>query len=168
MAEVIKHGLLADEGLLDFELWKSDRHELIRRAIRVKVDIVQQDPYEKNVRAHLNLGHTFAHAIEQVSGYSWSHGEAVSVGLLAAARLSYALGLCDAALVERVDLCLSAVGRVRRLDDLDPESLYAAMSTDKKWQGGHSRFVLLKGIGQPVIVEDVPPELVVDVLNQLR
>jgi 3-dehydroquinate synthase len=169
MAEVIKHGFLADESLLDSALWKPECvPELVRRAVQVKVDVVQKDPYEKNIRAHLNLGHTFAHAVEQVSGYSWPHGEAVGFGLVAAARLSHALNLCDAALSERVEQIVTKIGLPTRLNGLDPESLYAAMSTDKKWQGGHSRFVLLRGICQPVIVEDVPPEVAVDVLAQLR
>jgi 3-dehydroquinate synthase len=169
MAEVIKHGFLADESLLDSALWNLDcAPELVRRAVQVKVDVVQQDPYEKNIRAYLNLGHTFGHAVEQVSGYAWPHGEAVGVGLVAAARLSYALNLCDSSLTERVEQIVKAVGLPTHLNNLDPESLYAAMATDKKWQGGHSRFVLLRALGQPSIVEDVPPEAVIEVLSQLR
>lgn len=175
MAEVIKHGFLADDELINLALslnpasvYGGGVSELVRRAVQVKVDVVQQDPYEKNIRAHLNLGHTFAHAVEQVSGYSWPHGEAVGIGLVAAAHLSRALKLCDEALAQRVEQTIKAVGLPTRLNGLDPEALYAAMSTDKKWQGGHSRFVLLRGICQPTIVEDVPPEIVVDVLAHLR
>ncbi len=175
MAEAIKHGFLADEGLLELieahfhEFTTSDIvDELIRRAVQVKVDVVRQDPFEQNIRAHLNLGHTFAHAIEQVSGYSWLHGEAVGVGLLAAARLSRTLGLCEDALVERVRNILDVVGLPMQIGNLDIEAIYAAMATDKKWQNGHSRFILLKGIGQPLIVEDVPVEKIMNVLSSLR
>ncbi len=170
MAEVIKHGLLADAGLLSPAfLCSPDRvGELLRRAIQVKVDIVQADPYEQNIRAHLNLGHTFAHAIEQVSGYRWLHGEAVAVGLLAATRLSYHLGLCDESLLHLVQDILAEVGLPIRLNGLHEENVYAAMATDKKWKGGHSRFVLLRKIGEPVIVEDVPRETVIAVLETLR
>jgi 3-dehydroquinate synthase len=169
MAEVIKHGFLADESLLESELWKPEcASELVRRAVQVKVDVVQRDPFEKNIRAHLNLGHTFAHAVEQVSGYSWPHGEAVGVGMIAAVRLSYALNLCDEAFVQRVEQIIRNVGLPAHLHGLDPEALYAAMNTDKKWQGGHSRFVLLRGIGQPAIIEDVPPGIVLDVLAHLQ
>ena len=169
MAEVIKHGLLADEGLLDPALHIPERAaELVRRAVRVKVDIVQQDPYEKGIRAHLNLGHTFAHAIEQVSGYTWLHGEAVAVGLSAAARLSHRLGLCEDALPDRLDGVLSQVGLPSRLNGLPSESIYAAMGTDKKWRGGHCRFVLLREVGEPVVVEDVPKADVIHVLDELR
>jgi shikimate kinase/3-dehydroquinate synthase len=140
---------------------------LVRRAVQVKVDVVQQDPYERGVRAHLNLGHTFAHAIERVSNYSWLHGEAVGVGLVAAARLSYALGLCDSALAEEVEDIVDKVGLPTRLGDLDPEALFAAMGTDKKWQAGHSRFVLLRGMCQPEIVEDVSKTTVIQVLQEM-
>jgi 3-dehydroquinate synthetase len=168
MGEVIKHGLLADEGLLDPAMWAKDHAvELVRRAVQVKVDVVQQDPYERGVRAHLNLGHTFAHAIERVSNYSWLHGEAVGVGLVAAARLSYALGMCDSGLAEEVEDIVNKVGLPTRLGKRDPEVLFAAMGTDKKWQAGHSRFVLLRGMCQPEIVEDVPKATVIQVLQEM-
>ncbi len=168
MGEIIKHGLLADEGLLAPEMWAKDRAaELVRRAVQVKVDVVQQDPYERGVRAHLNLGHTFAHAIERVSNYSWLHGEAVGVGLVAAARLSYALGMCDSALAEEVENIVDKVGLPTRLGKLDPAALFAAMGTDKKWQAGHSRFVLLRGMCQPEIVEDVSKATVIQVLQEM-
>lgn len=171
MAEVFKHFLLSDQKSDFGDRSLEDIAQLqllVSQAVQVKVDIVQRDPYEKNIRAHLNLGHTFAHAIEQVSGYQWPHGEAVGVGLLAAARLSNKLGLCGAGLVEQVGSILTLIGLPTSTGSLDPEALYAAMATDKKWQGGRSRFVLLKGVGKPVIVEDVPVEAVTEVLNSLR
>jgi 3-dehydroquinate synthase len=170
MAEVIKHGLLADVELLNPDLLCAPRriNDLVRRAIRVKVDIVQADPYEQNIRAHLNLGHTFAHAIEQASGYRWLHGEAVAVGLLAAVRLSLALELCDEELVERVQSSLALFELPRTIGDLDPGAICAAMATDKKWKDGHSRFVLLRRIGEPVIEEDVSMETVIEVLETLK
>ncbi|HLV34431.1 MAG TPA: 3-dehydroquinate synthase [Spirillospora sp.] len=169
MAEVIKHGLLADPVLLDTSLHNRERAaELVRRAVQVKVDVVQQDPYEKGIRAHLNLGHTFAHAIEQVTQYRWPHGEAVGVGLLAAAQLSSVLSMCDSGLPEMVEDILATTGLPRRLNGLDADAIYAAMATDKKWQNGRSRFVLLRGIAQPEIVEDVPKAAVIDVLRRLK
>jgi 3-dehydroquinate synthase len=165
-AEVIKHGFLADPGLLDMAHPSANPEMMVARAVKVKVDIVEQDPYEQNVRAHLNLGHTFAHAIEQASGYRWAHGEAVGFGLVAAARLSAALGLWDdSGYTERI---ACRIGLPVRLEDLEPEAIYTAMATDKKWQGGHSRFVLLEGIGKPTIVPDVPKSTVIEVLEALR
>lgn len=170
LAEVIKHGLLADDGLLDPSFLQNPERlpEMIQRAIQVKVDVVQQDPYEQNIRAHLNLGHTFAHAIEQVSGYNWLHGEAVAVGLLAAARLSYALGLGSKSLPDEIYAILKAVGLPRQLGWLNVEPVYAAMATDKKWQGGCSRFVLLRDFGAPCVVENVPKQEVIKVLDSLK
>lgn len=170
MAELIKHGLLADPHLLDMAVngHAEDRVELVRRAIQVKVDVVMEDPYERGIRATLNLGHTFGHAIERVTNYGWLHGEAVAVGLVAAARLSHALGMADAALPEQVERILTTVGLPVRLGDLDAEALYAAMGTDKKWQSGKSRFILLRSVGHAEIVNDVPKDAVVDVLRGLN
>lgn len=169
MAEVIKHGLLADPALLDVDLHTPERaSELIRRAIQVKVDVVQVDPFEKGIRAHLNLGHTFAHAIERVTQYQWPHGEAVGVGLLAAAWLSYALSLCPGDLPEQVEDLLATTGLPRRLNGVDPAAIVAAMATDKKWQNGRSRFVLLRGVGQPDIIEGVAETAVLEVLRRLQ
>lgn len=175
-AEILKHGLLADPGLLEAVAAlaalpspsPADFAAVIRQAVAVKVDVVQRDPYEQNIRAHLNLGHTFGHAVEQVSGYAWRHGEAVGVGLVAAARLSHALAMIPAALADQVEGLVRAVGLPTRIGALDVEAIYAAMATDKKWRAGKSRFVLLRGIGQPEIVAGVPPETVIAVLDSLR
>jgi len=169
MAEVIKHGLLADPVLLELAPnYRQHIDEIIRRAIQVKVDVVEADPYEQGIRAHLNLGHTFAHAIEQVSGYAWLHGEAVGVGLIAAAVLSARLGMCAPDLPEQVEGLIGGIGLPTRMGDMDAEAVYAAMATDKKWSGGKSRFVLLEGIGKPKIVTDVPKEDVIAVLEQIK
>ncbi len=169
MAEVLKHGLLADAALLDPHLWQPTQAEtLITRAVQVKVNVVQQDPYEQNIRAHLNLGHTFAHAFEQVSAYTIPHGEAVAIGLVAAARLSAAVGLCDRQLPEYVEQLVQHAGLPTRLNGLTPQAVLDAMSTDKKWQSGRSRFVLLRAAGQPTIMENVPSNLVLDVLSSLN
>ena len=169
MAEVIKHGLLADPSLLDPARWTPERsEELITRAVRVKIDVVEQDPYEKNIRAHLNLGHTFAHAVENVSHYAWAHGEAVGIGLVAAGKLSHRLGLCGADLPALIEDTVAELGLPTRLGGLDVAALWAAMSTDKKWQAGKSRFMLLKGAQQPVIVDGVSSEDVMAVLNEVQ
>lgn len=180
LAEVIKHGLLADAALLgQVEVLVSQGltgvqqpslqvlAEVVRRAVQVKVDVVQQDPFEHGIRAHLNLGHTFGHAIEQVSQYRWMHGEAVGIGLVAAARLSAALHLCPSDLPDRVEAIVRAADLPTWLD-LEPKAVLAAMATDKKWRAGQSRFVLLEDIGRPVIAADVPASAVLDVLESLR
>lgn len=168
MAEVLKHGLLADPELLNPELWSPERApEMIRRAVQVKIDVVERDPYEKSIRAHLNLGHTFAHAIESVTQYTWAHGEAVGLGLVAAGRLSRNLGLCDASVSALIEDVVSEAGLPTRMSGIDPASLWAAMATDKKWLAGTSRFVLLKDLQQPIIVEGVSREDVIAVLKEV-
>lgn len=185
MAELIKHGLISKPDLLERALklhappnWLNDHSvnprayfaglaDLLPDAIQVKIDIVQADPYEQNIRAYLNLGHTFAHAIEQVSGYAWPHGEAVGVGLMAAALLSHRLGLCDEDVVLATRDALRAVALPERIPGFDPEAIYAAMATDKKWHNGRPRFVLLRAIGHPEIVEDVSSQDVLPVLQRL-
>lgn len=169
MAEVIKHGLLADAELLDPALHSRDKAPaLVKRAVQVKVDLVQRDPFERNVRAWLNLGHTFAHAIELVSEFRWPHGEAVGAGLVAAARLSHAIGLCSAALADQVEACVAGAGLPVRLGGMDAEAICAAMATDKKRRAGRVRFVLLRALHDVTLVDDVPMAAVVEVLNGMQ
>jgi 3-dehydroquinate synthetase len=141
---------------------------LVRSAVQVKVDVVQQDPYEKGIRAYLNLGHTFGHAIEQVTNYQWMHGDAVGFGLLAAAKLSHKLDMIDESLVQRVETIGREMGFPQSIGDIDPTAIWDAMATDKKWKGGKSRFVLLKGMCQPTLVEGVDRATVIAVLESLR
>ncbi len=171
MAEVIKHGLLADTTLLNPELWTLERaDELVTRAVQVKVNVVQIDPYEDGIRAHLNLGHTFGHAIEQVSGYRWFHGEAVGVGLVAAALLSHRIGLCGANVPKEVQRLVEEIGLPTSIGVLDPKEIYRAMAWDKKWvwHKKQPRFVLLEDIGKPTIVDNVSEADVIAVLETLQ
>ncbi|MBL8133678.1 MAG: 3-dehydroquinate synthase [Anaerolineae bacterium] len=171
MAEIIKHGLIADPILLDLISRRASLEhdaELIRRAVQVKIDVVQQDPYEQGIRAYLNLGHTFGHAIEQASGYALAHGEAVGIGLVAAALLSARLGMIDAGLVDEVRRLVTLVGLPTRMGALDPEVVYDFMRSDKKKKAGKLRFVLLSGIAQPQIAADVDVQDVLAVLTELR
>ena len=134
MAEVVKHGLIANPALLDTELWSREQAEiLVRQAVQVKIDIVEVDPYERGIRAHLNLGHTFGHAIEKATDYAIPHGEAVAIGTVKAARLSRNLGLIDDGLVERI---LKIMWRLQLPTDiaLDPERWYAANGDRQKME----------------------------------
>lgn len=168
LAEVIKHGLIADPSLLEPGDYLNPTPDFVRRAVQVKIDVVEKDPYEQNIRAWLNLGHTFAQAIEPVSGYQWRHGEAVAVGLVGAARLSVAHGLCDATLADQVERWVREAGLPVSYADFDPRDLRAAMNYDKKRQGSTVRFVLLRGVGQPGIYDDVPDGAILSVLESLR
>ncbi len=165
MGEVIKHGLLANPALLSDDMPLETR---IREAVQVKIEVVQRDPYEAGERAHLNLGHTFGHAIEHVSGYTWRHGVAIAVGLVGAIRLSQRLGLVGAELVDAVEEWVQDADLPIRYQSLSPQAIWEAMHTDKKWRDGRSHFVVLRGIGKPDVVRDVPREMVMAVLEELR
>lgn len=168
MAEVIKHGLIADPKLLEPAVHtRNNAAELVRRAVQVKVDVVQQDPYEHGVRQYLNLGHTFGHAIEHVTNFGVPHGQAVAMGMVAAAELSHRLGLCPADLPGHVRAILQDVGLPISVPTLSGEALWQAMFRDKKWRDGRSRFVLLEAIAKPKVIEDVDGGIVIKVLEEL-
>ncbi|GAB3958813.1 3-dehydroquinate synthase [Micromonospora vulcania] len=162
LAEVVKCGLIADPAILD--LVERDpaaatdprgpvTRELIERAIRVKSDVVSGDLRESGLREVLNYGHTLAHAIEQVEGYRWRHGHAVSVGLVYAAALARLAGRLDAPTAERHRTVLAALGLpVSYPADAWPQ-LLAAMRVDKKARGSRLRFVVLDGLARPAMLE---------------
>ena len=164
MAEVIKHGLIARPSLLDPALWQSAHAaKLVRQAVQVKIDLVEADPYERGIRAHLNLGHTFGHAIEKVTEFAVPHGEAVAIGIVKAALLSRNLGLIDDDLVARIRKIMWQIGLPTDIA-LDAERWYAAMASDKKWRAGVSRFVVLDGLGSATIVDGLPKHEILAVL----
>jgi 3-dehydroquinate synthase len=168
LAEGIKHALIGDLGLLEhIEAMQQGDPAVIRRAVQVKIGVVERDPYEAGERAHLNLGHTFAHAVERVSGYTWRHGEAVGLGLVAAARLSQSLGYLSAAEVASVTELVMSAG-LPTTCTYDPQALWQAMHTDKKWRAGHNHFVVLNGLGQALSVKDVPQATVLAILESLQ
>ncbi len=168
LAEVVKAGLIADPTLLDTLEGDWPRLDVIRRALEVKIEVVAADPYEDDVRAHLNLGHTFAHAIEVCSNYGTRHGEAVAVGLVAALRLSARLGLAQQSLGERIETLLTHLALPTRHDIDSVERLWNAMARDKKAHAGQRRFVLLRDLGQVEVVSDVRRDDVLAVLEELR
>ncbi len=169
MAEVIKYGLLGDLALFtDLERTPlvpggPALAAVVRRCCAVKAGIVAADEFERaqqGGRALLNLGHTFGHAIEQVAGYGiYLHGEAVAIGLCAAARLSRDLGLIPAADVARIDRVVAAHQLpVRLRAPLPLPALQAAMGRDKKVRAGVARFIVLNALGLAAIHEGVSPD----------
>ena len=135
----------------------------------MKVQIVQDDPFEKGRRAVLNLGHTFAHAIEQVSRHAIYHGEAVAMGLTAAANLSARLGHCRPALQEKIEAMLNLVSLPTRIpNEVDPQRLLEAMATDKKKRAGRIHFVLMRDVGDAFVTDAVDPSMVIETLRDLK
>lgn len=156
LAEIVKHGILGAPELfrqLERE-GPTNLTRMIADAVRVKVDVVIEDPFERGRRAALNLGHTFGHAIEQVSGYRLRHGEAVAVGTVAAARMAVALERCDRSTADRIEDCLERLGLPTSASGLDLDEVYAMMFQDKKRQGKTLRFIIPQSIGDVVIVDD--------------
>ena len=173
MAEVIKHGLLVGGAWWDelrhlaWPLPSAGWESLVTTAVQVKRDVVQEDPFENGRRALLNLGHTFGHAIEQVSQYAIPHGPAVAMGLVCAAHLSTQLGFAPAPLQGEVAEILGRCQLPTRLPPLSTAALLAAMGSDKKKADGQLRFVLLRGAGAPFLAADVPLAAVTTTLCDL-
>ena len=157
LAEVIKHGVIADPELFAQleSVGPASLESMIARALRVKIGVVQRDPFEMGERAHLNLGHTFAHAIERVSEYAVPHGQAVALGLIAAARLAANRGLCQPDVPQRVQGVVARLGLPTELHDYEPAMILAAMNTDKKRKRGKIHFVLPRAIGDVGVFDDV-------------
>jgi 3-dehydroquinate synthase len=171
MAELIKHAVIGDLQLFE-ALESSDKVSgldaaLIARSANVKVRVVEADPFESGPREVLNLGHTVGHAVEKCSEYSVGHGEAVSVGLVAAARISEKMGLCESTIPDRLESLLSRTGLPVR-HSADPDALVDVMAADKKAVEGRVRFVLIKSIGQVEHGIEVSPDLLRQVLEDLK
>jgi 3-dehydroquinate synthase len=183
-AEVAKYGVLGDEA---FFIWLEKNHadifsggaareHAVATSCRAKAAIVARDERETGERALLNLGHTFGHALEAATGFSdrLFHGEGVSVGMVLAAEFSAQLGMIGEADAARVRNHLAGVGLPTHLQDIagfsqeglgDADALMTLMAQDKKVKRGRPTFILLKAIGQAVVVPDVDPLLVRDFLK---
>ena len=167
LAEVIKYGVIMDAAFFEYLEQHVDglnrrQADVLRyvsaRCCRLKADVVEQDERETTgLRAILNYGHTFAHAFETQSGYdAFLHGEAVSIGMVCAARLAERLGRVDHRLAQRQEELLRAVGLPVAVPDLDREALLHVMQHDKKVEHGRLRFVLPTRLGHVELVPDVP------------
>lgn len=175
LAEVIKYGLIYD---IDFLVWLEQniaglvaRDEMllsqaIYRSCEIKAEIVAEDEKEAGLRALLNLGHTFGHAIEASQGYgNWLHGEAVGAGTMMAVDLSHRLGWLSGDDVERVrKLLIAANLPVSTPPGMSPEEFMSLMAVDKKVIDGQLRLVLLQSLGQGVVTDQFAPELLQDTL----
>lgn len=176
IAEIIKYGLIRDSEFFEWleknimRLLARDPDALayaIERSCRNKAEIVALDERENGVRALLNLGHTFGHAIEAGLGFgNWLHGEAVSAGMVLAAKLSQRLGLAGQHDTERIIHILAHAGLPVTAPDLGIERYLELMEHDKKVEGGKIRFVLLKRIGEAFVGDSVPDAALADVLGK--
>jgi 3-dehydroquinate synthase len=179
-AEVIKYGLIRDHGFYEWCAANGNAAiagdagllaEAVRRSCEHKADVVQQDEFETTgLRALLNLGHTFGHALEAETGYSERllHGEAVAIGMVMAFDLSHRMGLVSGQSAGRVRQALATLGMpvdLSALPGLTVDALTAHMAKDKKVKAGTLRFVLVREIGEAFAGSEAPAELVGTVLR---
>jgi 3-dehydroquinate synthase len=174
MAEVIKAGIIGDVELFarlekpGFFQTPGFLEEVVSRAIAVKVDVVQTDPYERSgARAKLNLGHTIGHAIEATSGFRYRHGEAIATGLIGEARLAERIGLAERGLADRIEQVVQRIGLPVRYRGLAPNAVRASMQVDKKKQNQQLRFALPKRIGEVVTGIEVDEAVLAEVLKEI-
>ncbi len=176
VAEAIKHGVIGDAGLFaELEAgagafaswWEAEGTARLARVVRVKIAVVEADPLEQDRRAVLNLGHTVAHGLEKLSGFSLRHGEAVSIGMVAAARIAGQLGHAEPSLADRIEAALAAWGLPVRCPPFDATAMWQALAHDKKRRGHSLRWVLPRAIGDVFITDQVAQSDVLAVLESL-
>lgn len=167
LAEVVKHGVISDPALFErlaggWQAVHGGREEIVRRAMAVKIAVIQADPFERGPRAALNLGHTIGHAVELASGYAVRHGEAVGIGMVSEARLGERAGLTEAGLADRIAACLAGLGLPAEIPaGMSWETLLAGMGVDKKRAGGKVRLAIPVRMGEVqvgVALERLLPE----------
>ncbi len=176
LAEVIKYGLIRDE---DFFAWlgsNTDRilalepevmAHLIERCCQIKAEIVSEDEREGSVRAILNYGHTFGHAIESLTDYSvYTHGEAVSIGMVMAASMAERMGMLSQADKKDITNLLESVNLPTKKPDLNNNDFLESMKRDKKVQDGEIRLILLERIGKAIISNDYPNEILMKTISE--
>ena len=176
-AEVIKHAMIRDarllelleqqaEGLLTLE--RSVTSDVVARSAAIKAKIVSEDEKEQGIRIILNYGHTIAHGLETATNYErFLHGEAVAIGMMGAAMISREVGLLFQEVVDRQKALLARFGLPTTFSGVDIERLLQATELDKKVRGKKVRWVLLRGIGQPVVRNDVHRDVAVSVIKKL-
>lgn len=175
LAEAIKYGFIWADGPLGYIENHLDAilaanpaamAPLVEACSKIKAKVVEIDETDRGLRAILNYGHTFGHAIETSSHYAFGHGEAVAIGMNFAARLSVKLGLASRELAERQEKLLRKAGLPVRAEHADITSVIKAMSVDKKRQRGESLFVLLEDVGVP-LVRPVPEDVIMKIAVEL-
>jgi 3-dehydroquinate synthase len=173
LAEVIKSAAIRDEEFFAFLEGNLERikaldekalEESVFQSVKIKAEVVEKDELDSGLRNILNYGHTIGHAIESVSDFKMKHGEAVAIGMLAAARISNKMGMLDENEVVRLKKVIEGASLPTEMPDLKVAEIMQAMRHDKKVRQDKVRFVLLKSIGSTLITDGVSPSLVEQVL----
>lgn len=181
MAEVIKYGVIWDAGLFSQmeETKRLDQmrylnegllQEILNKSCQAKADVVSKDEKEAGLRAILNYGHTIGHAVESLTGYRIvNHGEAVGIGMVAAGEIAVHLQLWDKESTQRQDALIKKAGLPTRLPaGLDIDAIVDVLQTDKKVKAGKVRFILPTQIGVVTITDEVPAEVIRQVLREMQ
>lgn len=177
LAEAIKYGVIRDAELFTYieshlaqikSLNDSALETIVFRSAQIKAEVVAKDERDLGLRQILNYGHTIGHAIETVSGLTVPHGEAVAIGMLAAARLSNRLGILDREEVSRLKNIIASAGLPTKLPSLETKRLIQAMRHDKKILQGKIKFVLPRTIGDVFITDEVSPNVIEQVLAEVE
>ena len=177
LGEVVKYGVIADENFFSYLEGNADKilqrdlnalAHVVKRSCEIKAQVVSADEKEAGLRRILNFGHTMAHAIEEETHYKkYRHGEAVAIGMLAAAQISLELGKTSAANVERLERLIKKFGMMTTCAGLDADKLYNVTLRDKKTVSGKVNWVLMNDFGEVDISSDVPAQIVKKVFARL-
>ncbi|MCB9112154.1 MAG: 3-dehydroquinate synthase [Anaerolineales bacterium] len=158
MAEVVKHGIISDPELFamcqrGMDWVKANLEDVVNHAMAVKIQVIEEDPYEKGIRAKLNLGHTVGHAVELVSKFELRHGEAIAIGTAAEARYAARVGLASQSTVEAIESTFEALGLPIHIpEEMPRDEIIQAMRMDKKKNAKSIRFALPVEIGKVELV----------------
>jgi len=187
LAEVVKYGVIADASFFRFlednahclntkafeqsdtaraalKIWQT----IVTESVKIKARVVEKDERETGLRMILNFGHTIGHALESLTHYrAYHHGEAVAVGMVAAAKLAYRLHLCGREVPERIINLLDKIGLPTELDKIPSSKIIDALTLDKKIRGGKIQFVLPEKLGKVVVKNNVPVGAIKQVLKEL-
>jgi 3-dehydroquinate synthase len=176
LAEVIKYAVIKDEQFfiylekhLDLIKALDDNvlETIVAKSAQIKVEVVEIDEKDTGLRNILNFGHTVGHAVESVTNFQVAHGQAVAIGMVAAAKIAAELDILDSGNVVRLKSLLEKAGLTTKLPLTEVKPVMQAMRYDKKVQSGKIRFVLPRAIGQVFITDNVSPAIVEKVLGEM-
>jgi 3-dehydroquinate synthase len=175
LAEIIKYGMIADAALFAFVEDKlsdilachsATLEPVIEKCLRLKVDVVEKDERDVlGIRAHLNFGHTIGHALETATEYKvYTHGEAISVGMLCACEIAERLGKLDSSVTQRLETLLSRAGLPTKMS-ANADEVLEAMKHDKKFRAGVNLFILPTAVGKVMLEENIPMNIIRSVVE---
>jgi 3-dehydroquinate synthase len=176
LGEVIKYGIIWDENFFDFleqriteimQLNRKDLQEIVKKSCAIKAEVVGQDEREGGIRAILNLGHTFGHALEALTNYrKYRHGEGVAIGMVLASQVAAEMDLLSQEDVQRVIRLISSYGLPTQDKNVPTGDILESMYHDKKAEAGKIKYIIPEAIGRVRITTEVPEATVLRVLSQ--